>query len=132
MTLIFIASSDPESGPRGSRLLGPLLHWLWPDLAPERFEAIVLAVRKLIHFVTFGFLAALLWRAFAANDPNPPRPDPFWKALGVTFLYAASDEIHQSFVPTRVGTITDVLIDTLGAGTALILIQAARRFHQRR
>jgi VanZ family protein len=28
--------------------------------------------------------------------------------------YAISDEIHQTFVPTRTGSLTDVFIDSVG------------------
>jgi len=43
-------------------------------------------------------------------------------ALGVVFLYAISDEVHQAFVPTRQASTADVLIDTLGGGAGLVLI----------
>lgn len=36
-------------------------------------------------------------------------------ALIITILYAVTDEIHQAYVPTRNGQISDVLIDTTGA-----------------
>jgi VanZ family protein len=36
-------------------------------------------------------------------------------------MYAVSDEWHQSFVPTRVGTPWDVLIDAAGAALGLSL-----------
>lgn len=35
-------------------------------------------------------------------------------ALIITLLYAVIDEIHQTFVPTREGTVRDVLIDSIG------------------
>lgn len=44
-------------------------------------------------------------------------------AVLATILYAAFDEYHQSLVPTRVGSFTDVLIDTVG-----IIISAAVLF----
>ena len=37
------------------------------------------------------------------------------------FLYACSDEIHQLFVPGRSGMFTDVLIDTGGAVTGMLV-----------
>lgn len=132
MSLIFVASSDPESGPRGSRLLVPLLRWLVPDLSPAAFEGITLAVRKLIHFLTFGTLAALLWRALHSPTPTPRTRHPFRTSLLVTIAYAASDEFHQSFVPTRVGTLSDVLIDAFGAVVALALIRFSPRLRSRR
>ncbi len=35
-------------------------------------------------------------------------------AVLATILYAAFDEYHQSLVPTRVGSLVDVLIDSIG------------------
>jgi VanZ family protein len=43
-------------------------------------------------------------------------------ALAVTSAYAASDEIHQSFVAGRHGTPLDWLIDIAGAAAAAVLI----------
>lgn len=37
------------------------------------------------------------------------------------FIYAITDEIHQTFIPDRVGSIIDVLIDTCGSLIFLIL-----------
>ena len=40
----------------------------------------------------------------------------------VCFLYACTDEFHQSFVNGRTSEFTDVLIDTLGAIVGIIII----------
>lgn len=42
--------------------------------------------------------------------------------LGICFLYASFDEMHQLFVNGRTGQFRDVLIDTLGALTAIIIL----------
>lgn len=42
--------------------------------------------------------------------------------IGVTFIYACTDEIHQLFVPGRAGRFTDVLIDTTGGIIMLLFI----------
>jgi len=76
-------------------------------------------LRKIFHVGEFAVLAFLLVRAF--------RQDLDFKkavALGcvLSFIYAASDEYHQSFVFGRAGVIGDVLIDAvgiLGAGLCL-------------
>ncbi len=47
----------------------------------------------------------------AAGALSPP-----W---GFVILYAVSDEVHQLFVPGRGGQLTDVIIDTAGAGAGL-------------
>lgn len=41
--------------------------------------------------------------------------------LGIGFLYALSDELHQSFVPGRSGQPTDILIDFCGLLTGTLL-----------
>ena len=70
-------------------------------------------------------MALLLWRAFHLSRGKRFAgwhwPEAGW-ALGVIFLYAASDEFHQSFVPGRTALCSDVLIDTAGGATAVFLL----------
>ena len=53
--------------------------------------------------------------------------------IGVTFLYACTDEFHQLFVPGRAGRFTDVAIDTVGGIIMLLFIalvtHVARKKH---
>ena len=42
--------------------------------------------------------------------------------LALVMLYAASDEFHQRFVPSRDASAVDVMIDTGGAVLALFLV----------
>jgi len=41
--------------------------------------------------------------------------------LAFSLLFAVSDEYHQTFVPRRGGTATDVVIDGLGASVAALI-----------
>lgn len=132
MLLIFIASADAESGPRGSRLLVPVIRWLVPDIRVEMLERVVFGVRKVAHFVSFGVLAMLILRAVAGAHPGQWR----WRSAGVawiaTTVYAVSDEVHQQYVATRVGSAVDVGIDSLGAVFALGCVRAGRILRRRR
>jgi len=47
-------------------------------------------------------------------------------SLLICMLYASSDEFHQLFVPGRAGRVTDVLIDSFGALTGIIVILFTR------
>ena len=66
---------------------------------------------KLAHGLEFGLFGMLLFRAFRFP---PLSQSPFRLALAVGILYAASDEIHQLFVPGRSCDITDFIADSLG------------------
>jgi VanZ family protein len=71
--------------------------------------------KKAAHFCVYAALALLAQRALYRRS---------WALAGallLAVLYAASDEWHQSFVPGRHPAATDVLIDTAGAASALLL-----------
>jgi VanZ family protein len=48
-------------------------------------------------------------------------------AFLVSCLYAATDELHQSFVDGRNGTPVDWVIDSAGAAVAAFAVTARRR-----
>lgn len=83
------------------------------------------AVFKTLHMIEYAVLYVLLFRAFLAGR----KTNKTW-ALRIAFivavLYAVSDEIHQTFVPTRGGMPRDVLIDT--AGITLMFFYVKNRF----
>jgi len=66
---------------------------------------------KTLHFCEYAVLF-FLNAGFLKNKKT---------ALIFTLLYAAFDEIHQLFVPTRQGALRDFFIDTLGAGSVWFL-----------
>jgi VanZ family protein len=50
----------------------------------------------------------------------------------IAFLYAISDEWHQSYVPGRDSDPVDVLVDTAGIAIAVLSIKALRGRARRR
>jgi VanZ family protein len=44
------------------------------------------------------------------------------EALWVAVFYAATDEFHQTFVPSREGCVRDVMIDSTGAIVGLLAL----------
>jgi len=117
MCLIFTASSDQASSQHSSRIIEPILRWLLPNLGNETVQTVVYVVRKCAHLTEYAVLWWLVWRALRKPVQNDSRP---WKwseaflALGWVALYAASDEVHQLFVASREGKVTDVLLDSIG------------------
>jgi VanZ family protein len=133
MGIIFSASSDSGSFQHSSRIIGPLVQWLFPHLSDETVHAIVLCVRKCAHLAEYAVLALLLWRALrreAAPATVPWRWSRAGLVLALVALYAASDEIHQAFVPSRQGSGWDVLLDTTGAACGLLFLWGIGRLRK--
>ncbi|MDA7857930.1 VanZ family protein [bacterium] len=78
-------------------------------------------LRKLAHIVEYGILAFLIWRAIV-NSISMSRVKIYTWAGSLSILYAISDELHQSFVPTRGPSALDVIIDSIGVLITLWII----------
>ena len=78
------------------------------------------------HVAVFAVLA-LLWARALAGSPHWA-----WPVLGLTMLYALSDEFHQSFVPGRHPDPWDLVCDGLGAVLGLAAWVAWQRWKDRR
>lgn len=133
MALIFLASSDQRSYEHSARLVEPLLRWLFPRMPQARVETIHHFMRKGAHLIEYAVLALLLWRAVRQPVKNDSRPW-VWPeaglALALVFLYAASDEFHQIFVPTRTALVSDVFIDTAGGAASLLALWTFGRWRK--
>jgi VanZ family protein len=73
-----------------------------------------LLLKKGSHMVGYGLLALTFLRGLGYQRKNY-----ILLVLLLVFLYAASDELHQSFVPGRNASLVDVGIDLVGAVIAL-------------
>ena len=134
MVLIFGASSDRSSWQHSSRIIGPIVRWLFPQLSQRTVDDIVFVVRKCAHVTEYAIFAMLLWRAIRKPVRQDPRP---WKGSEARFglflaaLYSATDEFHQTFVPNRQGSVWDVLVDTTGAALGLLFLWCIGRWRKR-
>ncbi|MFS0644661.1 VanZ family protein [Siminovitchia sp. 179-K 8D1 HS] len=106
---IFIATGSPSSTGGSTRFLFErFLH-----LSPEQASVFNLLFRKMVHLTAFGLLAVLFYHGL--------RKRKFFMSWFLATVYAASDELHQLYVPDRTASIWDVGIDSLGAILALWL-----------
>lgn len=120
MGFIFVMSTDLGAFEHTSRIIEPLLRWLYPGISPEAVGLVHLLIRKGGHFSEYAVLALLVRRAAGLSlPPGSTGLKVAGLALLVAAAYAATDELHQSFVPGRTASLVDVLIDTSGAFAAL-------------
>jgi VanZ family protein len=116
--VILAASSDLFSAAHTGGLLRTLLGHV---VAPGALEIVNAALRKLGHVTAYGLHAVLWLRALRGERPWLVRLA-VW-AVVITFAVAATDEFHQSFIPSRGGSPFDVLLDTCGAALAVLLFR---------
>jgi VanZ family protein len=74
------------------------------------------------HLGGYGLLGLLLYRAFNGGF-LPWQAVNAFRTLIFGLFYAASDEIHQLFVPGREASLIDILIDFAGLLGAVIFIR---------
>lgn len=75
---------------------------------------------KLAHFLAYTVLGLLLARAQTLGGHR------VWLALVLGLAYAASDELHQRFVPGRSADLADLAADALGVAAGVAF------YHRRR
>jgi len=119
--LISFASTDAFSASHSSRIILPLLHWLFPFANAETLEQMHFFIRKSAHFFEYFVFSIFLMRGMRGNDHGWKLRWAIW-ALAIAAGYSALDEFHQSFVPSRTSSPWDSLLDTTGAAAAQIAL----------
>jgi len=114
MIFIFPAGNRVLSSPILYRVIVSLMEWLWPNITFEIIELCYTVVRKLLHIVEYGILAFLLFRSFRGSSQLRWKFQWALYASLIAMCYAILDEILQSFIPSRNGSLFDVLMDGIG------------------
>ncbi len=87
---------------------------------------------KSLHMIEYAALYFLLFRAFfSLNNKQLSINNKFLFPIILSVLYAASDELHQTLVPTREGRLRDIFIDTAGILIMYIYIRSNIKFVKR-
>ena len=110
--VIWMFSTEAFSGEGTGGVVRGILLLFVPEASPGTLESFHQVVRKLAHVTEFAILALLLGRAVLRDDLA--FPGLAMRVLPAAVGWAAIDELHQVFVPGRVGAVSDVLLDSLG------------------
>jgi len=121
--LVTSFSTDAFSAEHTSRIIIPLIRWLFPHAAPATLAFVHHLIRKAAHVSEYFILSLLLLRGIRGTQGG-------WRvgwaveAVAVAAGWAALDELHQAFVPSRGPSMRDVLIDVTGALAAQLVYAA--------
>jgi VanZ family protein len=116
---VLFASSASFSASNTSRIIRPLLVWLFPGITEATLAEVHFLVRKAAHFTEYAVLALLAARAFRTSSRQYLRERWWLASLALVAAVALVDEWHQSFLPSRTGSIYDSLLDMTGGAFAL-------------
>ncbi|OPY84401.1 MAG: VanZ like family protein [Syntrophus sp. PtaU1.Bin208] len=114
MGVIFGMSTGAFSADHTSRIIGPLLHLLFPGLPEQDIELFHGMIRKAGHVSEYFILGLLFFRAVRGNSSRRWRLRWALTAILAVVLFALSDEYHQSWVASRTASLVDVSIDAAG------------------
>ena len=133
LCLIFTMSTDKGSTQNTRPLMRSLLRKIAPTLAAQltvaQLERVDFNLRKTGHVTEYLILALLAYRAAKRDSPRfRSRHVLFPVLLGLVF--AASDEWHQSFIPSRWGVASDVFYDMFGVILGTLLCQWHEQLQQ--
>ena len=131
---VFVIANESTarfSAENTSSHLRPIFERLFGHISDDVWGTGHKIFRKSGHFCGYGlvcltFVRAWLLRLGCLTD----LPQTVWRcravALGLlcAFLIASADEFHQTFLPSRTGLFSDVLIDTSGGILACTLVWA--------
>lgn len=139
MGLIFYFSSQTadDSTAVSDGLIKTIVKFLFPDISAVKLSGIVtelqFIVRKGAHLSLYTILGILSFLTFVTYRIHISLRITISAFVGI--LYAASDELHQTFIKGRSGELRDILIDSVGVlcGIALsFLIYLLRNAIKRR
>ena len=122
MALIWAVSSDLGSADHSAGPFAWIFSALFPWVTPPQIELAHVVVRKLGHMVEYAILAALWLRTLYAGR-RLPFTSSARLALAISIVWAITDELHQSFVPSRTASTMDVIFDSAGAGLVLLALR---------
>jgi VanZ family protein len=122
--VICIESTDLMSSKNTGSFIYSLLAPFWPTIDPIKFGEFHAVLRKVGHFVGYGILSFLLFRAWRATIKRGVQWTILWSAVSfsMTAVVASLDEWHQTFLPSRTGTYKDVLLDSAAALCVQVLL----------
>jgi VanZ family protein len=143
--VVLAASSDLFSAAHTGGVVAAVLRAIAGHVSEETFAVVHYLVRKLAHLTEYGIASMLYFYALIASraarsansgtiasgvdemDISPAGHRPLLHAqllaVLIVLCVATIDEYHQSFVPSRSGSVADILLDGTGGAIAQLILR---------
>jgi len=124
--VVLAMSTGGASMSRTSRIIRPILEFLFPTASEADLQFYHGIVRKCAHFSEYAILALLAYRAFISSSNRFLAGRTASASFAAALAVAVIDETYQSFEASRTGSVLDVGIDMMGAAAALLVLLLVR------
>ncbi len=131
MLVIACESTNTFSAENTSGWLRPVFERIFGHVSDQFWGVLHYTARKSGHLTGYGTVGLTYLRAWLLTLARRPGLRLWaWRiwssvlAVGSTFCVGGLDEWHQTFIPSRTGMFSDVLIDTAGATLACLVVWA--------
>lgn len=128
--VVFVACTSTTfmGGAHSQAVIAAVWHGVLGGWHVEEVGVVNLFARKIGHFIGHGLLALVFrnsWytvlRRIAPERRTEWLSGAAFLAVMTTLAIASLDELHQTFLPGRVGCVRDVMIDTAGSLAANLI-----------
>ena len=116
MLVIFLLSN--QTGSESTGLSDKLICSMMSNCNPDIYSFIV---RKIAHFMIYFILGRFTIMNFKLSKEN------IINTLLICVIYAFSDEIHQMFINNRSGELRDIIIDSIGSLSSILLFYKLKK-----
>lgn len=116
---LLVFSGEAGSAPYTTGLIEWVLSWI-VDISPKALTLFHWYLRKVFHFVAYGILSVLWFRALTVRFPSRPRANVIF-SLVLCLVVALLDESFQALAPSRHGSLADVALDMAGAALLMAI-----------
>ena len=96
MLIIFLFSTSTFSGENTSRIIGPILKWILPDISSEAVSFIQFLFRKTAHVIEYAILAILLCNALIRRLKDFSVTGLIFKSVFILLLFDQGSSVIQS------------------------------------
>ena len=90
------------------------------EIKENKIKTIEPIIRKIAHYTIYTIVGLLLMSLLFTYKIK--LLDKYFYSQCIGILYALSDEIHQSFIPGRSAQFSDVLLDSFGVLTGILIV----------
>lgn len=125
--IFFFSAQSGESSDSQSGFVVDIIKAVLPfNISDEGIDTLSFLVRKLAHFTEYAILGIFYIQTLIAGDKR--ERELRWLIISalMCFIYAVTDEFHQSFTDGRSPAVMDVFIDTAGGLSGAAICVAVR------